>query len=603
MSKAGVSHTTCGCCGRSMAKATAVADGVAYCNTCYVREFHAVPCTGCGKATRTLGGKTPAYCRSCQTQNRRCVRCGKPVPRAGLLVPEGAVCASCARYYQEPRPCPVCGQQSLRLARDFAAGFTEPVCERCRRKSFITCPGCGKHRKPAGEDKQGRIVCKSCLTRPEPFICPRCGQEGRPHSHTRCEGCYWQETLQQRVRQSVALLSREWVKAAFRQFFVDLPERIGAHAAALRLQRYFCYFAKLDAQFASPAAITAEALIGTLGTEGLRRYAVPHGALIRQGLIPAWSDETLERIREDKAQSLILETSKDQWFGPLLLRFQEHLGELNQRYRQRGWVGKQRRFVPRSITSALRAAHRFLEDISRENPLPSIQSVQQMQLDRFLAEHPGYRDGIRAFVRFLNHKEKLFRKLRVESVTRNLPPDIFLDHGRYTALLRAWLTPQEAEIKPALIASLMLLYAQSPDRIVRMRLSDLSYRQDEGYRSIFGRTEILLDRRVSGLVDRYLQQRRALATLEATEETDWLFPGRRHGGHMHAATIGHYLKKQDVTAKQLFATAVYYAYMGGLRHPKVLVRAFGITDQTAVKYLEMLDPRLSAEVRQRVGQS
>ena len=45
----------------------------------------------------------------------------------------------------------------------------------------------------------------------------------------------------------------------------------------------------------------------------------------------------------------------------------------------------------------------------------------------------------------------------------------------------------------------------------------------------------------------------------------------------------------------------YYAYLGGLRHPKVLARAFGIADYTAVRYLEMLDPRLTAEVEARIA--
>lgn len=602
MAKPGVLHTTCGCCGRDMAKATAVADGVAYCNTCYAREFRAVPCSECGKATRTLGGKTPARCRSCRTQGRRCVRCGKAVPRAGLMVPEGAVCPSCVRYFQEPQACPLCGQQSLRLARDVAAGFTEPVCDRCRQKHFRICPACGKYRRPAGEDTQGRIVCKSCLQRATPFICPQCGQEGRAHSRTRCEACYWKDSLQDRVRQAEPLLTREWTRQAFRAFFEILQERIGARAAALRLSRYFCYFAKLDALFPSPEAITAEALIGAVGSEGLRRFAVPHGALIRLGLIPSWSQDTLAHLQEESAQTQLLEATQGLWYGPLLLRFQGHLREVNQRYRQRGWAGKQQRFVARTITSALRAARRFLEGVSSENPLPGIQGVQQAQLDQFLVAHPGYRDAIRAFVRFLNRKEKLFRKLRVESISRHLPATIFLEHGRYTALLQAWLAPGDADLKSALIACLMLLYAQPAQRIVRLRLSDLAFRQNEGYRITFARTEILLDPRISTLVDRYLQQRHALATLEDAQGTDWLFPGRRHGGHLHEASVTYYLQKYQVTSKQLFATAIYYAYLGGLRHPKVLVKAFGITDQTAVKYLDMLDPQLSAEVKQRVGQ-
>lgn len=60
--------------------------------------------------------------------------------------------------------------------------------------------------------------------------------------------------------------------------------------------------------------------------------------------------------------------------------------------------------------------------------------------------------------------------------------------------------------------------------------------------------------------------------------------------------MSHYLKKHDVAAEQLFATAIYQAYLNGIRHPKVLVRAFGITSTTAVKYLHFIDPRLCDEI-------
>jgi hypothetical protein len=40
--------------------------------------------------------------------------------------------------------------------------------------------------------------------------------------------------------------------------------------------------------------------------------------------------------------------------------------------------------------------------------------------------------------------------------------------------------------------------------------------------------------------------------------------------------------------------------MSGLRHPKVLVKAFGITSETAIKYLNLIDPQLIQTVNERV---
>lgn len=583
-----------------MAKATAIADGLAYCGTCYARLFKKVACNQCGKTMRTLDGRTPAICRSCKVKNRQCVRCGKPVPRAGLTVDEGVVCPSCVRYYKAPQPCILCGQLSLRLARDFQSGFTEPVCERCRRKNFITCPSCGKHRRPAGPDRQGLLVCKTCLERTSPFLCPQCGQEGRAHSKTRCEACYWKDLAAKRLQTACALLTHAWAQEAFTGFIHALRERIGAQPTVIRLDKYFLYFAKLDLLFATAEEISAETLIRTFGREGLRRYAVPQGYLVRQGFIPAMSDDRMQTVSAEAAQTNLLKASEDQWYAGLLQRFQTHLGEINARYQARGWQGKQQRFVPRTVTSALRSAKRFLDTLGI-GPAPGVQHIQQMQLDHFLVEHPGYRDSLRAFVRYLNRKEKLFRKLKIESVQRHLPKGLILDRARYVQLLQAWFQPNDADLKAALISILMLLYAQTAKKVIRLRLSDLAQNTTDGlYRVVFGRAEITLDHRVGQLLDRYLAQRRALAPLENTDDSDWLFPGRRHGGHLHEAMVSYYLKKQGVSADSLFSTAIYYAYLGGLRHPKVLARAFGIADHTAVRYLEMLDPRLTAEVEARI---
>jgi hypothetical protein len=116
-----------------------------------------------------------------------------------------------------------------------------------------------------------------------------------------------------------------------------------------------------------------------------------------------------------------------------------------------------------------------------------------------------------------------------------------------------------------------------------------------------GRTEITLDNRVGEILERYLEQRRALATMEDTENNNYLFPGRNYGGHLHEASVSYYLKKHGVSSSQLFSTAIYNAYIGGLRHPKVLVKAFGITDATAIKYLNLIDPQLVSEVNQKVA--
>lgn len=527
------------------------------------------------------------------------MRCDKPLPKASMTLEEGALCWPCSIHYREPKPCPVCGQMSLRLSRDNKRGFTEQqVCDRCRRKGSVTCAACGMHRHPAGTLEDGRVVCKPCLELGgKPFVCPTCGKEGKQHSKIMCQPCYWKKRADKRFKDAVALLSNQWMREAFGRFYEDLVTRQDAHAVATdRLEKYFLFFAKMDSAFTNASEITAERLIAAFGAEGLRRHAVPYGFLVKDKIVPDLAREALEESSESRRQQLILERAVDTWYWQILSRFHEHLEKINERYVDRGWKGKNRRFVPRTITADLRAAASFLESMSSDQAVGSLQQVQQHNLDSFLAEHEGYRTGIRAFVRYLNRNEKLFRRLTFPTVARNLPEGVFLCRAKYEELLRTWLNPSDATLKESLVCALMLLYAQQANRVVRIKLSDIAHGRDRLYRLALGRTEITLDNRLGEMLGRYLEQRRVLATMEDAESNEYLFTGRSYGSHLSEAAVTYYLKKHGISARQLFSTAIYNAYMGGLRHPKVLVKAFGITDVTAIKYLNLIDPQLIHEV-------
>ena len=561
-------------------------------------------CVGCGCMTR-LGDKNGnPFCRTCSLKDRKCMRCNKALPQAAKTFAEGAVCSTCYIHYKQPKPCPDCGFLSLRLSRNATKGFTQyPVCEYCQRKGNITCAECGKNRSPAGVRVDGKPICKSCKLRGDnPFICKTCGKNGKPHSKDTCQACYWIKYAEKRFKDSVALLTHEWSRDAFQKFYVELMTRQNPKViATTKLERYFLFFAKLDSAFDDPKIITANHLIKSLGADGLRRYSVPYSFLAKEKIIPNITHETLEESSEIRRQKLIIEHAKGTWYLPLLERFYQNLFKINERYASRGWKGENRRYVQRTITAGLRAASKFLMVVTKKHRVTSLQQIQQTDYDRFLSEHNGYRVSIRAFMRYLNRKEKLFNPLSQPTVITGLPEGIFLPRSKYEELLIAWLNPNNESLKESLICSLMLLYAQPAVRVVRLSLYDLAKRRDGSFKLAMGRTEITLDNRVGEILERYLEQRRALATMEDTENNNYLFPGRNYGGHLHEASVSYYLKKHGVSSSQLFSTAIYNAYIGGLRHPKVLVKAFGITDATAIKYLNLIDPQLVSEVNQKVA--
>jgi integrase len=494
----------------------------------------------------------------------------------------------------------LCGHESHHLARDFKLGFLEPVCERCRRKQHITCPVCGKHRKPAGVSRAGLTVCRQCLELGDaPFICPQCGKEGKRHSNTRCETCYWEGRLAAALRYSSTLPEDGWAREGFAAFMHELAERVGPMKSVFNLGRYEDFFREVWDITPDTRFLSASLLTGLYGREGLRRRAVPYGYMLKAGFMRAEPEHVVRQAGERVSQQRVLQQGEARWYAEILFKFHGHLENLMERYRAWGWTDRRERFSPRTVTMDLRSAAKFLGSLGPE--ISSTTQFDQTHLNSFLASWPGHRDGLRRFVTFLNSSKLIFGKLKIESVKRGVPEGAFLSHADYSRLLKACLNPPDHGRKEALICLFMAFYAQKPHRIVKMRLTDL-YRGENGlYRVSFGKTRLELDHRVSILIDYYLGCRKALHALDDDEDNPFLFPGRKYGSHLSPSTVTVYLKKWKVTADQMFATALLTPYLKGLRHPKVLVKALGVNDMTAVKYYALASPRLGAEASAGLG--
>lgn len=61
-----------------------------------------------------------------------------------------------------------------------------------------------------------------------------------------------------------------------------------------------------------------------------------------------------------------------------------------------------------------------------------------------------------------------------------------------------------------------------------------------------------------------------------------------------------YARKRGFKAQQAFSTALFNACESGIRHPQVLMRAFGVSTVCAMKYLSIIDPRLRDESAARL---
>lgn len=583
-------HTLCGNCNRPMRKARAVRSGIAYCDACHKRLSRPAPCRSCGRTVRVHDGDDP-LCKPCQAKGRSCLRCGKPVPRAGLTLPEGVACGSCARHFKPPQPCAACGEPSIRLARDKRLGFADPVCPKCRRRDHATCAGCGKHRLPAGSDRQGRPLCRDCASRGEaPFLCPSCGKEGRRHSAIQCEECYWTGRLVQATARLAEVLVTAKLSAAMGAYAGYLAEQCGAKAGFLRLKRHGEFFLALDRD---PRLIADHgALLEHFGADGLRRAVTPYSFLAEQKVLSPVGRALAKEVTEKLSQRKIMAEKRDNWHpwaNRLLVKFYGHLQEVRQNYHRKGWRGERQRFGDRSVTACLKAAVHFLE---KHKQVPSLQDIDQEDLDLYLIDYPGWRNPLRRLISFINSSCPVFVQLSIASVGRNIKPGAFIPKDKEIEILSE-ICGETTPVQERLMLALMLLYARTPQQLVRLRLDSIS--GDPGARTIrFAKVPVLLPPEISELADRYVAWR--MQTGERASNNRFLFPGRQHGAHMSEATVYYILQKRGVTARQLFATAMMQTFANGVRHPASLVRAYGISTTAAIKYFETTSTRLRNEM-------
>ncbi|KON48550.1 hypothetical protein AL013_02690 [Mariprofundus ferrooxydans] len=394
------------------------------------------------------------------------------------------------------------------------------------------------------------------------------------------------------------MLSNQWAKSCFADFIQSLVELKSPNQAAMKVERYFPFFAKIDTIFSSLDSLNAYALLDNFGPEGLRLFSMPYDYLSKEGLITPLTRDEINADSEKRAHINLINKADGKWYEKDVLAFYNHLETMAKRYADRGWKGDLARFKPRTITAALRAAILFYDHADAYN-ITSTRQVDQNIIDEFIYANPGYKNSLRALIRYINRHGKIFRKLKVEFHGRNIDANAFIPPKKYSDLIKKFLASEGKDTKKALIGIFMIMYAQPASRLVKLRMSDVLKGENGTFRMLFGEVELDLEPRIGDLFDRYLEHRHALSVMERDLDNEWLFPGRKYGCHISTAAVSCMIKEFGVTADQMYATAIFNFYQSGMRHPKVLVRAFGISVVTAIKYLKMINPRMFEEAESR----
>lgn len=512
-------HTQCDVCGRAMEKAERIANGLAYCGTCYKRLFVRKQCKECGAPVRAHKHDENPACRRCQAGARQCVRCDRPVARAGLRIGNKVACSACARYFREPKACPSCSRLSVRLSRAPHLGFPDPVCEHCRSSGFRTCAACGRFRAVFRTDQDGRALCKDCgAESPKTHTCPDCGGTVAGGGVAPCRECALKRRVEKRIRLNTELLEQDWVRQLF-SGFCRWPElRTSAGDMTARIDAYAVFFRTLDIAFSGPMEITQEALFHCMGAEVLRRAFMPVKFIVL-GLSLDWSAETLERLVEERRiTEMVTAVRERRWYVDF------------ERYRT--WL------VSLRAATAVRTVRMYLGAVLRLMATTSANTFSELDnrtIAAFLRRHKGHRASLTPFVRFL-------RESGVADL--QLPPKARQDSCAFDAQLvqttqRLFEGLRERESGPrqtALAAALLSkLYgvplksvlALPPDALVPGPNGTLTFTVEDGC--------YLIDSSVAMLLEPLINRR--------DPNRDLLFPGRAGIAPLTPAAVWHHIRQ------------------------------------------------------------
>lgn len=372
----------CDECGRTIKKAHRVFESSDYCASCYPRVFVSKPCMNCGQSARVHRlSSDPPVCRSCVRVGRVCVRCEKPIIKAGMISAGKPVCPSCVPHFKAAMPCAACGLPKTRLSAMPSVGIYEKVCDSCRTKvTHKTCSICRKHRKVAGMTNDGKPYCQACIPGgSKSHACPDCGIDVPGTGASRCRGCLNLSKLSKEVDLNELLFARDWAKMLYRQFARWLFERQAENPSLMKVFQYHqIFFERIDAQFVVLEDLTAPVLLKTFGAFGLRKHLLPMQFLAGALSLEIDAKDKAEAADLERIRNKLLENRNYSW-GKVLEQFSRWLEES-------GVPTRTRRLY-------LRTAEVFCKYVKLAD-----QPWSDADIHKFLRNKPGLRANLFKFV-------------------------------------------------------------------------------------------------------------------------------------------------------------------------------------------------------------
>lgn len=415
---------------------------------------------------------------------RDCVRCGR---RAGKTANgEGAICRSC--------------------------------CERAAR-THGRCPGCGVDRLLPGRRHDGTPICRDCAGITRNFLCGRCNFEGHLLGGRLCERCTLTDKMTAALDDGTGRVHPALVPLLQLVVGMDKP-RSGLNW--LRNPQVPHLLAGLAT---GQIPLTHQALHEL---PNWRTVAYLRDLLMSCGVLPV-VDKQLLHFQTWLHHRLADRASSRHY--QLLRQFSRwhQVPRLNSRARTRPLTSAARRFASEQLTSAEHFLN-WLDDHDR-----TLAQATQGDINAWHAQsRDHHKHAARGFLTWAidsRHMPKLtLPRLRTPNTGEPIT------QSQRLALLRRILTDDSPPMRSRVAGCLMLLYAQPASRIVRLSIDDIIQDNDGQVRIRLGQPPTPVPEPFASLLLQATSERENMQTA-TNPSARWLFPGRRAGQPLTAATL------------------------------------------------------------------
>ncbi len=556
---------TCATCGREHVPAAARTDRGPICSNCY-RRGREHQCTQCGRLTtqaRVAASDTGTWiCYRCWVPPvATCCGCGRRKPCARRTAAGRPICSTCRSARRPARTCTQCGRTKA-IHTTLPRG---PVCGPCYeaiRRAPASCARCRITRPLVGQDATGSGICGPCSGDERNWTCHQCGRVDLLDIEQHCRRC----VVRARVR---ALVSGP--DGAVHPQLGRLPSALLQQHAPEQTHHWLVgtQWARLLAELAMSGLPITHAVLDA-------RPQLPHVQYLRRILI----DTGVLAARAEHLDSV------PSWVEQLVAEQPPPIAALLRRYA--AWSvlrrGRSRAASGGRVTASVRryahirigVAAGFLTWLADTQGV-ALSAATQSDVDRWLSDGRTTRRRLRDFLRWA-HAQGLAADLTVPWLGRTGPAEqIIRDEDRWD-LLRRCLHDESIELRLRVAGALLLLYAQTPSRIVELTNEHLSTNGPDDY-LVFGAQPALLPPKLATLIRTLDTPSRAPLPSPARR---WLFPAPRLDDHPDPGRLALLLNQIGIYTRPARGGALC-GLAGDLPAP-VLADLLGISINTATRW-------------------